>query len=95
MKKLLDIAGTLWYGDWDEIGEEWDGRVLLDYEDRILGAMVKNRVPEEAERFVEMQAQDPPDNGAPAEGQRRMSEPCLQGGARGMEHGTTMGGMSL
>ena len=45
MKKLLDIAGTLWYGDWDEIGEEWDGRVLLDYEDRILGAMVKNRVP--------------------------------------------------
>lgn len=95
MKKLLDIAGTLWYGDWDEIGEEWDGRVLLDYEDRILGAMVKNRVPEEAERFVEMQAQDPPDNGAPAEAQRRMSEPCPQGGARGMERGTTMGGMSL
>ena len=80
MKKLLDIAGTLWYGDWDEIGEEWDGRVLLDYEDRILGAMVKNRVPEEAERFV---------------AQRRMSEPCPQGGARGMERGTTMGGMSL
>ena len=38
------------WGDWDETGEEWDGRTLLDYEDRILGAMVRNRVPEEAER---------------------------------------------
>lgn len=37
------------WGDWDETGEEWDGRTLLDYEDRILGAMVRNRVPEEAE----------------------------------------------
>ena len=25
------------WGDWDETGEEWDGRTLLDYEDRILG----------------------------------------------------------
>ena len=38
------------WGDWDEPGEEWDGRTLLDYEDRILGFMVRNRVPEEAER---------------------------------------------
>lgn len=36
------------WGDWDETGEEWDGRTLLDYEDRILGFMVRNRVPEEA-----------------------------------------------
>ena len=35
------------WGDWDETGEEWDGRTLLDYEDRILGFMVRNRVPEE------------------------------------------------
>ena len=38
------------WGDWDETGEEWDGRTLLDYEDRSLGFMVRNRVPEEAER---------------------------------------------
>ena len=38
------------WGDWDETGEGWDGRTLLDYEDRILGFMVRNRVPEEAER---------------------------------------------
>ena len=38
------------WGDWDETGEEWGGRTLLDYEDRILGAMVRNRTPEEAER---------------------------------------------
>ena len=38
------------WGDWDETGEEWDGRTLLDYEDRILGFMVRNRVPEEAGR---------------------------------------------
>ncbi len=38
------------WGDWDETGEEWDGRTLLDYEDRILGFMVWNRVPEEAGR---------------------------------------------
>ena len=35
------------WGDWDETGEEWDGRTLLDYEDRILGFMVRNLLPED------------------------------------------------
>ena len=189
------------WGEWDETGEEWDGRTLLDYEDRILGAMVRNRTPEEAERglmhwydkdsldtrvrsavftaeardgqlwgvaecqvigqlspeeltglkdflsgqagdgwgegleqqairvdggelhvhlwqidgwsiqteaerFGQAQAQAPPDGGAPAEAQHsgfggerssgEMSEPCPQGEAKDMKHGTTMtmGGMS-
>ena len=38
------------WGDIDEVGEEWNGRTLLAYEDQILGAMVKNRMPEEKER---------------------------------------------
>lgn len=38
------------WGDVDEASEEWDGRTLLDYEDQILGALVRNRVPEEKER---------------------------------------------
>ena len=38
------------WGDLDEIGEEWDSRTLLEYEDRILAAMVRNRRPAEAER---------------------------------------------
>ena len=50
MPLTADFYGRDEWGDWDEIGEEWDGRTLLDYEDRILGAMVKNRTPEEAER---------------------------------------------
>ena len=191
------------WGDWDETGEEWDGRTLLDYEDSILGALVKNRMPEEderglmhwhdkqdrldakvrsavftaearggqlwgvvecqvigqlspeeltelkdylsgqasdgwgegfeqreirvdggelyvhlwrwdgwsiqteAERFGPQQAQELHDNGAPTEAQRsgfggerssgEISEPCPQGEAKNMKHGTTMtmGGMSL
>ena len=191
------------WGDLDEIGEEWDGRTLLDYEDSILGALVKNRMPEEderglmhwhdkqdnldakvrsavftaeardgrlwgvaecrvigqlspeeltelkdylsgqasdgwgegfeqreirvdggelyvhlwqwdgwsiqteAERFGPQQAQELHDNGAPTEAQRsgfggerssgEISEPCPQGEAKNMKHGTTMtmGGMSL
>jgi hypothetical protein len=38
------------WGDVDETSEEWDGRTLLEYGDQILGALVKNRMPEEQER---------------------------------------------
>lgn len=38
------------WGDIDETGEEWDGRTLLDYEDQILGALVRSQMPEEKER---------------------------------------------
>ena len=60
----------------------------------------------EAERFGQAQAQAPPDGGAPAEAQHsgfggerssgEMSEPCPQGEAKDIKHGTTMtmGGMS-
>lgn len=54
LKLYMPLTASLYarneWGDWDETGEEWDGRTLLDYEDRILGAMVRNRVPEEAGR---------------------------------------------
>ena len=190
------------WGDLDEIGEEWDSRTLLEYEDRILAAMVRNRRPveaerglmhwydkdsldtrvrsavftaeardgqlwgvaecqvigqlspeelaglkdflsgqasdgwgegleqqairvdggelhvhlwqidgwsiqTEAERFGQAQAQAPPDGGAPAEAQHsgfggerssgEMSEPCPQGEAKDIKHGTTMtmGGMGF
>ena len=43
MPLTASFYGRNEWGDWDEIGEEWDGKTLLDYEDRILGAMVKNR----------------------------------------------------
>ena len=38
------------WGDTSEESEEWDGRTLLDYENQILGALVKERMPEEKER---------------------------------------------
>ena len=38
------------WGDVEEVGEEWDGRTLLDYEDQIQGALIRNRMPEEKER---------------------------------------------
>ena len=38
------------WGDVDETSEEWDGRTLLEYGGQILGALVKNRMPEEQER---------------------------------------------
>ena len=61
----------------------------------------------EQEWFGQTQAQESHDNGAPAEAQRsgvggerssgEMSEPCPQGEAKDMKHGTTMtmGGMIL
>lgn len=38
------------WGDVDETGEEWDGRTLLEYENQIMGALIKERMPEERER---------------------------------------------
>ena len=38
------------WGDVAEESESWDGRTLLDYENIILGALVKDRLPEETER---------------------------------------------
>ena len=38
------------WGDISEHGETWEGRTLLDYEDSILAALVRERMPEEAER---------------------------------------------
>lgn len=38
------------WGDSSEEGEQWDDRTLTEYEDQILSALVKNRMPEERER---------------------------------------------
>ena len=38
------------WGDSSEEGERWDDRTLTEYEDQILGSLVKNRMPEERER---------------------------------------------
>ena len=38
------------WGDTSEEGEEWDSRTLLDYGDQILGALIRERAPEENER---------------------------------------------
>ena len=50
MPLTADFYGRDEWGDIDEAGEEWDGRTLMAYEDQILGAMVKTRMPEEKER---------------------------------------------
>lgn len=50
MPLTADFYGRDEWGDVDETSEEWDGRTLLEYEDQILGALVKNRMPEEQER---------------------------------------------
>lgn len=47
MPLTADFYGRDEWGDIDETGEEWDGRTLLDYEDQIQGALVRNRMPEE------------------------------------------------
>ena len=38
------------WGEPSDEGEQWDGRTLLEYEDQIFGALIKNRMPEERER---------------------------------------------
>ena len=38
------------WGDSSDEGEQWDDRTLTEYEDQILSALVKNRMPEERER---------------------------------------------
>ncbi len=38
------------WGDVSEHGETWEGRTLIDYEDSILAALIRERMPEEAER---------------------------------------------
>ena len=50
MPITADFYGRDEWGDMSECGEEWDGRTLMDHEGNILSALVKNRVPEEAER---------------------------------------------
>ena len=59
----------------------------------------------EAERFGPQQVQESPDDGIPTEAQHSgfggersscgMSEPCPQGEAKDIKHGTTMGGMAF
>lgn len=50
MPLTADFYGRDEWGDVDETSEEWDGRTLLDYENQILGALVRNRMPKEKER---------------------------------------------
>lgn len=50
MPITADFYGRDEWGDMSEYGEEWDGRTLMDHEGSILSALVKNRMPEEAER---------------------------------------------
>lgn len=54
LKLYMPLTADLYernrYGDLDEDSTLLDGRELLDYEDRILAAMIKHRGPEESER---------------------------------------------
>ena len=50
MPITADFYGRDEWGDMSEYGEEWDGRTLMDHEGSILSALVKNWMPEEAER---------------------------------------------
>lgn len=52
MPITADFYGRDEWGDMSEYGEEWDGRTLMDHEGSILSALVKNWMPEEAERGV-------------------------------------------
>ena len=50
MPLTADLYERNHYGDLEEESTPLDGRELVDFEDRILSAMVKNRGPEESER---------------------------------------------
>lgn len=54
LKLYMPLTAQLYrrddWGGLEEYGEELDGRGLRGYEDRIRAALVKNRMPEEAER---------------------------------------------
>lgn len=56
LKLYMPLSADLYernrYGDLDDESTELCGQELLSYEDGILAAMLKNRVPEEAERGV-------------------------------------------
>ena len=52
MPLTADFYGRDEWGDLSGDGEVWDGRALLDYEDPILAALERNRMPEEKERGV-------------------------------------------
>lgn len=56
LKLYMPLTGHLYerneYGDIDEYDQELDGRALRPYADQITAALLKNRMPEEAERGI-------------------------------------------
>ena len=52
MPLTADFYGRDEWGGISESSEEWDGHTLLEYEDDIYSALVKNREPEEAESGI-------------------------------------------